>query len=190
MQKKYTRKIIGTFLMFLIIISLSMIGFSYAQAQFLDLKKITNVDGLVDAISATQLTLHTNGSEPIVFQINSHTVFAQNMTYHDIHPGDSINILARVNNHRILAKLIKKNNSAGYGCQGQYVFIRTAHVSEIGGNTITVTDNFAVTTFTITASTWFVNVNFGDISIGDRLQISGYDSGSEFLANAIYRYHH
>jgi F0F1-type ATP synthase assembly protein I len=188
MQKKYARKIIGTSLMTIMIISLSLVGFSYAQAQFLDLKKIANVDGIIDSISATSLTLHTNGSESIVFNINNHTVFTQNMTYLDFSPGESVKVIAKIRNHVATAKVIKKIGSAGYGCHGDHVFIRTAEITNIDGDTVTISSDLAIITFRISAATWFVNTPFADLVVGDRIQVNGYDSGVEFLANAVYRY--
>lgn len=186
MQKKYSQKIIGTSIMAVFIISLTLAGFSFAQAQFMD-NHTSVIDGLVSAKTATTVTLLTSGTEPIVLTIDENTVFTKNMSLDNVLVGGTVNATVKNISGQLVAKVIRINNTTGYGFAGDIVQIHDSKfVSKSEANqTVTVTSDLTTITFHITSSTKFTNTSFAELATGDTLQIHGTDSGTSFLAQHI-----
>jgi len=186
MQKKYGQKVIGTSIIAAFIISLTLAGFSFAQAQFMD-NHTSVIDGLVVDKSTNTVTLSTSGTEDFILTIDSGTVFNKNMSFANVLIGGTINATVRNINGVNVAKVIRINNATGYGFAGEIVQIHDSKfVSKSAAEqTITVKSELTTITFHITPSTKFINTSFDELTEGNTLQIHGTDSGTSFLAQNI-----
>ncbi|MCK5416650.1 hypothetical protein KAI92_04450 [Candidatus Parcubacteria bacterium] len=119
MNKKYIKKIVGTSIISVFILSLTLVGYTYAQAQGKgDDNKAYKLSGKVTSENACgTLELDTDGDN-VTFEINDKTTFTRGLSCGEIKNGDSVHIISKRNNNGVtdyIAKVVQKDNGAGYG---------------------------------------------------------------------------
>lgn len=190
MNKIYYKKSIGTLIFAMLIIGISLISFSVAGAKFINNPFNTlNFDGLVDSVSASQITLLTSGTKPItVVLIDGKTNFVGDLESGDLEYLDHVKIIAKIDGDIITAKSIKKiDGTTGYGTAGDHVNIVRAVVTGKTDNpeTFTVDSGSAIITFYVTSSTKFIKTTFNELDTEDIVHVIGTDSGINFLAKNV-----
>ena len=117
MNKKYTKKIFGTVIIAIFILSLTMAGFSYAQAQSNGNNKSYKFSGEVYSNDCNEQELIVTTSEGnITFELNNKTTFTRGLDCTDIYSEDLVHVIAKkLDNGEYLAKVVQKDNGAGYG---------------------------------------------------------------------------
>lgn len=119
MNKKYTKKIFGTVIIAIFILSLTMAGFSYAQAQSNGNNKAYKFSGVVKNLTCPGnglLTVDTSNNGTIVFKITDKTTFTRGLDCSDISTYDNVHTIAKkMEDESYTAKVVQKDNNAGYG---------------------------------------------------------------------------
>ena len=120
MNKKYTKKIFGTIVMAIFIFSLTIAGFSYAQAKSNNDNRAYKFSGIVTNSSDIcsnpgEIIVDTNNNGSISFNITDKTTFTRGLNCDDISENDNVHIISKLKNGSYTAKVIQKDNNAGYG---------------------------------------------------------------------------
>lgn len=202
------KKIIGSLVFLFMILGISLLGYYFVQAKFINSQNLLEFDGLLTNVvssgdgGVSTITLQTSGGEIKVIADNS-TNYVGGLTYGDL--DDAINdmrlrIVADIAAGKAYAKSIKEISGEGYGFGGDHVQITRAMVidkSELNATDkwIKVDTGVAIITFHITTSTNFSGTTFEELSYrddgdiynddGDIVQIHGRDSGNVFLASLV-----
>ena len=182
------KKIVGT----LVLLSLAAVGFFLAapdiRAQFIDPRGSLIFDGTVSSTTPTTVTLLTDGTAPITVNVTNKTVFTGGKKLADLVPGDSVKVIARDTSSNPQARVIQTNaGSGGYGNAGDMAFVANGRITAKTASSITVQTDSATVTYRITSSTRFIRSSLASLNIGDRVQIIGRDSGSDFVARFVLR---
>ena len=188
MQLVLKKKIIGTAVYSLILAVILVAIGSPVFAQFIQTRSTLIVDGVVVAVGSSSLTLDTAGSSAFDIDINSRTIFPSGLALAGISPGDVLSIVARNSGSgNPVARVIRKHEGSGYGFPGETVIVRRGEVVSKGATSFTVDSGIALITFDVIASTRFVRTNFSILALGDRVQITGRDSGTSFVARTVIK---
>lgn len=184
----FYKKLLGTLILILLITGVSFTTYNFVDAKFINTESSLNFDGLVTAVTPSSLTLSTSGTEPIEVLINKKTSFVGKLKFQDIKVGDHLKINAVSSGGSVKAKTVKLvSHGSGYGTIGDRVYIEDAVVTSKNTTkrTITVNSGDAIITIQINISTNFDKTSFSQIKIGDELQVTGTDSGENFIAKDI-----
>jgi hypothetical protein len=187
------KKTVGTAFIGALFVATSFIGISVANAYFVISGKNVEMHAVVQAKTASTLTLLTSSTDPIVVETNSKTKYVGGTPA----VGDYVYVVGRVQDgSNIRALVVKKSQSGGpddvYGTEGDTVVVDKATfvastypwlrvTSPLGGGTTIV--------FRINNKTNFVGVNgFSNLQPGDILTVSGKDTNQNgFVAKTVVK---
>jgi len=112
---KYINKIIGTSVLAVFIFCLTLVGYSYAQAngQGGD-NRAYKFEGAVVSITSDEMVINTDdGSEH--FYITNKTTFTRGADYTDIESGDYVYVISKMTDDGYVANVIQVDSGAAYG---------------------------------------------------------------------------
>jgi hypothetical protein len=194
------KKIVGTFVFLFMILGISLIGYYFTQAKFINNQNLLEFDGLLTNTLSDNgdysISLKTSGAGTITVIANGSTNYVGSLTYGDIDKAINIppfnhnmrlRVVADIVGNQAYAKSVKRIDGEGYGFAGDHVQIARATVTgiDIPGKKLIVDSGVAMITFHINNSTGFSGTTFSTLQIGEVVQIHGRDSGSYFLANLV-----
>jgi hypothetical protein len=201
------KKVVGSFVFLFVILGISLAGYYFVQAKFINSQNLLEFDGLLKNISseggdkAFLITLQTSGGTVIMVHTDSSTNYVGNIKRKDL--DDAIHnfllnnidmrlrIVADIVDNEAYAKSIKKVEGVGYGFEGDHVQITRAMVIDKGEDLngdnqwFKVDTGVAEITFRVITSTDFSGITFEDLKAGNIVQIHGRDSGNVFLASLV-----
>ncbi len=191
MNTAYRKKTIGTAVLGAIALAGIVVAAPAAQARFINFGSFYDIDGIVTGVTATTISVDTNGTGPITLQVNDGTRIARREDLGDFQVGDGV--FARAQNQpsgtNVASFLRRDEDATTYGTAGERVFVQWGYVTAKTVDTLTVevrTGNFV--TFRITPDTKFRRVsNFSGVGAGDVVTVVGEDTGTEFFAKRIVR---
>ena len=184
MQKEQiSKKMIGTSMLAVVMGATFLVGATFAQARFFDQGTTLSIDAVVDSLGASSLVALTVGADPLTIGIDSRTNFVGG----PLAVGDTVHISARTQAGTPVARVVRKTSdgNTGYGFPGDRVTVRRGEIIAKSPTAFTIESDNSVTTFEVTSSTSFGRDDYAFIGVGTYVTVSGYDSGSNFVANTV-----
>jgi hypothetical protein len=181
------KKLIGTLTITSLVIGSYFITSTDVFAQFKDMGSTLKVDGVIGSVDEDSLILQTSGAQPIEVFFNNKTKFSpRRLDPEDLMQGDQVEVQAKVRNGQVLGTKIKlQDEGPGYGTEGDDIFVKRGEVIAKTANTFTIETNATVSTFKVKHWTRFSRVGFNGLEVGDKVEVRGVDTGSEFIARKV-----
>ena len=175
------------------ILTFTVVGIAFlsvvtlVQARFINTRNQLLVDGVVEDKMANSFVVATSGTDPITIQVNRRTHFTGHDSFSTLQEGDTVHVVARVDDQNN-ARLVRiEHDETGYGTAGDRVMVTEGRVIAKGANSFEIETDAAQITFAVNSSTRFYHTNFASLHVNDRVKVMGTDSGTQFIAKKVFK---
>lgn len=202
MKNSFKLKITAFCFLVLAVLGVFAISAPQALAIFINSPYVLVLNATVLSVGGSNLSVSTPGTGTFVINTNARTVFTGVSSLSGLTTGTQVRIIATRQGNLYMAQVIQKTASSGYGVPPpppptltpsptpRPSLAQVADGTIIGktANTITVQNDSMNATFSVTGSTLFIRKTFAALLIGDRVFVSGKNTGTSFVAQiVIYR---
>jgi hypothetical protein len=189
MKPTLKTKVLGTFVFVVLALGVSFMSYSNAFAKLVTQGTKVNATGTILSMDteAQSFVFQGTATGVVTVYVTEDTVFGSNLTgLADLSAGDTIQLVdQKTEGINYALKIREINSGAGYGYGTNQVSVAKAMVVSTSENHILVAIGQTNIDITVNAATTFVGTTFEDIAAGDKVMITGSDTGTAYVADMI-----
>jgi len=184
------KKIIGSFLMLLVIAGIFLPAVSTVHARLIATRSIVNIDGTISSKNPNYFVVNSSGTGDVTVYVNNGTRFIPGLSYDAVAVGDKVQVVARSDGSLTAIMVRKISGGTGYGGvpgpqTGGVVTTINGMVSAKTANTFTVAQNSMNVTYTVLSNTHFIGSTFAAMAVGNTVTVVGQDTGTSYVAKTV-----
>lgn len=189
MKPTLKTKVLGTFVFVVLALGVSFMSYSNAFAKLVTQGTKVNATGTILSMDteAQSFVFQGTATGVVTVYVTEDTVFGSNLAgLADLSAGDTIQLVdQKTEGINYALKIREINSGAGYGYGTNQVSVAKAMVVSTSENHILVAIGQTNIDITVNAATTFVGTTFEDIAAGDKVMITGSDTGTAYVADMI-----
>lgn len=191
MKSQIKTKLIGSGVFAAVVLSATGLTYQAANAQFVSQDSNLNVTGIVSVVDTTgnNITITTVDSSPITIHVTGQTKFDPNSitSLSGISVGDNVLVNADRNGAKYTADKISELGGPNYGNNKNRVFVEEGIITDknVSDSNFTVRFGTTYVNFEVHITTKFNGTTWNKLKVGQRVQVTGENTGTYFLADKV-----